>query len=354
MTRHGATPTIAGVKLDAGLDPGDFEAIPATVRALEAAGYAGVSSFETNHDPFLPLAIAAEHSERIELMTGIAVVFPRNPLHLAYVANDLQALSTGRFILGMGSQVKAHIERRFGVPWSRPAARMRELVLAIRAIWRSFNDGEKLSFEGEFYRHTLMTPFFNPGPNPYGPPRVFIAAVGPVMAEVAGEVADGLLVHAFSTPAYIRQTMLPAVERGLRKAGRDRSTFEISCPVFVVTGDTDQEFSKMEDAIRSQVAFYGSTPQYRRVLDTHGWGDLQEDLNRLTREGRWGDLGSLVDEEVLDAFAVRAAPDELARGILERYEGIADRISLSARSGAIRRVEPDLISTFATASGPAR
>jgi probable F420-dependent oxidoreductase len=213
------------MKVDSGVMAATFEEVGARARELEAVGYDGLLTAETAHDPFLPIAIAAGHTERIELGTGIAVAFARTPMVTAYVANDLQRASNGRFILGLGSQIKPHIEKRFSMPWSRPAARMREYVLALRAIWASWNEGERLDFRGDFYRHSLMTPFFSPPPNPHGAPKVFLAAVGEKMTEVAGEVADGIIVHGFTTERYVREVTLPAIERGLAKAGRDRADF---------------------------------------------------------------------------------------------------------------------------------
>ena len=289
----------------------------------------GLWSAEGGHDPFFPLLLAAQATERIELGTGIAVAFARNPMTTAYTANDLQLASEGRFILGLGSQIKAHIERRFSMEWSHPAPRMREFILAMRAIWESWNTGSKLAFEGRFYRHTLMTPFFAPQPNPHGAPKVFLAAVGEHMTEVAGEVCDGLLVHPFTTERYLREVTLPAVERGLAKAGRSRDDFELSYSAFVISG-TDEEAAKSADLVRRQVSFYGSTPAYRGVLETHGWGDLQEDLNVMSKRGQWREMGELINDDIVDAFAVVGAPEELAPKFKERYGGLVDRISFYA------------------------
>src|SRR5437588_3024272 len=276
----------------------DLQTAGASARETVEAGYDGAWSAETGHDPFLPLLLAAEHTERLELGTGIAVAFARNPMNLASLANDLQGFSKGRFLLGLGSQIKAHIEKRFSAPWSHPAARMRELILAMRAIWDSWNNGTKLEFRGEFYTHTLMTPFFNPGPNPFGPPKVFLAAVGEKMTEVAGEVADGIIIHGFTTERYVKEVTLPAVERGLETAGRDRSTFQISGPLFVVTGTNEEELADAERGVKQQIAFYGSTPAYRSVLELHGWGDLQTELNSLSKRGEWVQMGELIDDDI--------------------------------------------------------
>lgn len=316
------------MKIDAAMMAVDLAAVPSEARAIEGLGYDGLFTFEGQHDPFFPLAIAAEHTSRVELATAIAIAFPRSPMHLAQVGHDLQVFSKGRFVLGLGSQVRTHIEKRFSAPWDRPVARMRELIHAVRAIWRCWNENEKLDFRGEFYRHTLMTPFFNPGASPYGPPRVFLAGVGRPMTAVAGEVADGLFVHPLNSPEFIRGTTLPALERGFARAGRTREHFAIACQALVITGFTEDEVRQCEQTTRMQLAFYGSTPQYRCVLETHGWGELQGELNRLSKEGRWVEMGALISDEMLDAFAVRAAPTEVPARLGARYAGLVDRLSL--------------------------
>jgi probable F420-dependent oxidoreductase len=318
------------MKIDATVLTGALESIGPKARELEAIGYDGFYTAETQHDPFLPLVLAAEHTERIELGTAIAVAFPRSPMHLANIGHDLQQYSKGRFILGLGSQIKAHIEKRFSAQFSQPAARMRELILATRAIWRTWEEDEPLRFEGEFFRHTLMTPFFNPGPTGYGPPRIFLAAVGEKMTEVVGEVCDGMFVHGFSTEKYIRETTLPALERGLAKSGRSRSDIELAFPTFVVTGETDEEWQKAEAAVREQIAFYGSTPAYRPVLEAHGWGEVQDELNRLSKQGAWKEMGKVITDDILDAFAVRGSTSEIPRLLLDRYGELVDRIAFYA------------------------
>ncbi len=310
-----------------GFDP---SGVVEAARTAEQVGYDGIWSAETSHDPFLPLVLAAEHTERLELGTGIAVAFARNPMTLAVLANDLQTLSEGRFLLGLGSQIKPHIEKRFSMPWSHPAARMRELVLAIRAIWASWADGSRLAFRGQFYRHTLMTPMFDPGPNPFGNPRIFVAAVGERMTEVAGEVADGMLAHGFTTERYLREVTVPALERGLAASGRKRSDVEISYPGMVVTGADEAGVAAATRAVKTQLAFYGSTPAYRPVLELHGWGDLQSDLNTLSKRGAWEEMADLIDDEVLDAFAVVADLDDVAAIVLERFGGMVDRFNFYA------------------------
>jgi probable F420-dependent oxidoreductase len=249
---------------------------------------------------------------------------------MAAIANDLQLYTKGRFILGLGSQIKPHIEKRFSMPWSHPAARMREFILAMRAIWASWHDGDKLDFRGEFYRHTLMTPFFNPGSNRYASPKVFLAAVGERMTEVAGEVADGILLHGFTTERYVREVTLPALERGWARAGKERSEFELSGPMFVVTGTNEEEYESARRGTKQQIAFYGSTPAYRGVLELHGWGDLQGELNRLSKQGDWVQMGELVDDEMLATFAVTGEPEEIPAKLLGRYGDIVDRVSFYA------------------------
>jgi probable F420-dependent oxidoreductase len=306
------------------------EDMPAAARELEDLGYDGVFTAETSHDPFLPITLAALETERIELGTGIAVAFARNPMTTATIGNDLQLYTKGRFILGLGSQIKPHIEKRFSMPWSHPADRMREFILAMRAIWASWCDGGKLDFRGEYYRHTLMTPFFNPGRNPYGNPKVFLAAVGERMTEVAGEAADGILLHGFTTEQYVREVTLPALERGWAKAGKQRDQFELSGPMFVVTGTNDEEYENARRGTKQQIAFYGSTPAYRGVLELHGWGDLQGELNRLSKQGDWVEMGELIDDQMLDTFAVTGEPEEIPGKLLARYGDIVDRISFYA------------------------
>src|SRR5436190_2076192 len=318
------------MKVDTGVMAPSLGDIGPRARELEEMGYDGLLTAETGHDAFLPLALAAEHTARIELATGIAVAFARTPMVLAYTANDLQQMSNGRFILGLGSQIEPHIEKRFSMPWSHPARRMREYVLALRAIWSAWNDQTPLKFEGEFYRHTLMTPFFAPPPNPFGAPKVFLAAVGEKMTEVAGEVADGIIIHGFTTERYVKEVTMPAVERGLLASGRDRSSFQVSGPLFVVTGTTDEEIAAAATGVKQQIAFYGSTPAYRGVLELHGWGDLQTELNGLSKQGKWVEMGELIDDEVLHTFAVVGEPESVPTEVLRRYGDVTDRISFYA------------------------
>ncbi len=317
------------MKVDGGLG-GDLAGAGQAAATQEAQGYDGLWTAETAHDPFFPLLLASQQTARVELGTGIAVAFARNPMNLAQIAWDLQAASGGRFILGLGSQIKPHITKRFSMPWSHPAPRMREMILAIRAIWAAWNDGTKLDFHGDFYTHTLMTPFFNPGPNPHGDAKIFLAGVGELMTEVAGEVCDGFLCHGFTTERYLREVTLPALERGAAKAGRSLADVEISGPAFVVTGTTEQEMAKSIEGTKQQIAFYGSTPAYRGVLELHGWGGMQDDLNKMSKEGKWKEMGQLITDEILHTFAVVAEPEKLAAGLQERYGGAVQRISFYA------------------------
>ena len=291
------------MKVDGGVG-WELDKVGAQAEELEALGYSGIMTAETSHDPFFPLLIAAQHTTKVDLLTSIAVAFARTPMILANIGHDLNAASKGRFVLGLGSQIRPHITKRFSMPWSHPADRMREFILAMRAIWANWHHGVPLEFVGKYYTHSLMTPFFTPTNTEYGAPRVFLAAVGPRMTEVAGEVADGVIIHAFSTEKYIRETTLPALERGFAKAGKSRADFEISYPAFVVTGNSEQEIAEATVATRRQIAFYGSTPAYRPVLESIGAGELQPELNTMSKQGRWEEMGELITDDILQAFAV--------------------------------------------------
>lgn len=315
-----------------GLSP-NIATIIANVKAQEAAGYDGLWTAETSHDPFLPLVLAAEHSEHLELGTSIAVAFARNPMLLANLGWDLQALSNGRFHLGLGTQIKPHITKRFSMEWSRPAARAREMIEAIRAIWTTWMTDEPLRFRGEFYTHTLMTPFFTPDRadlGDFGPPKIWLAGVGELMTRTAGEVADGFICHGFTTERYLREVTLPNLQEGRARAGKSMDDFLISGPFFVVTGHSDEEFARAETATRQQIAFYGSTPAYRRVLELHGWDDLHPRLHTLSKQGDWTGMGQLITDEVLEAFAVVARPEDVATEMNRRYGDVVDRLSFYA------------------------
>ena len=319
------------MKVDGGVG-WNLKTVGAQARELEAMGYSGSQTAETAHDPFLPLAFAALETSTVDLITGIAVAFSRTPMLLAHLGHDLNVAAEGRFVLGLGSQIRPHITKRFSMPWSSPAARMREFILAMRAIWANWHTGEPLQFTGKFYTHTLMTPFFAPTNNEHGAPRVFLAAVGPLMTEAAGEVADGIIVHAFTTEKYLRETTLPALERGFAKAraaGVDKSfaNFEVSYPCFVVTGRDEQEVEAAKVATARQIAFYGSTPAYKPVLDSIGAGELQQELNTMSKQGRWAEMGTLIDDGMIGEFAVIGAPERIAGEIKSRYGDIVDRTS---------------------------
>ncbi len=327
------------MKFDAAL-MGDFSEIGASARRLEALGFDGAWSFEGPHDAFLPLALAARETQRLELGTGIAVAFARNPMLCAQLANDLQLLSRGRFLLGLGSQIQPHIEKRYSMPWSKPAARMREFVQAIRAIRRAWETGEKLAFRGEFYTHTLMTPVFNPGPNPDGAAPIFVAGVGPAMVEVAGEVADGFLVHPLHTPEFLRAQTLPALERGLAKAGRARSDFAISAQTICVIGSSDEQIARGRQKAKGQISFYASTPAYKGVLEHHGYESLQPELNALSKQGKWLEMIGRIDDRLLDLIAVSGRPAEVGLALRERNASFADRTTPTLYN----ETEPDAVS----------
>lgn len=312
------------MRIDGGL-MGDLSESGRQAKRLEGLGYHGALTAETAHDPFFPLLLAAQETESIELMTSIAVAFSRTPMNLANIGHDLNSFSKGRFILGLGSQIRPHITKRFSMPWSKPAARMREFILAMRAIWHAWHEGAPLKFEGEFYTHSLMTPMFTPTDTQYGAPKVFLAAVGPLMTEVAGEVADGVIIHAFTTEKYLREVTLPAVERGLAKSGRSRADFQVVYPGFVVSGTTEEAFAQTKQAVCKQIAFYGSTPAYAPVLGIEGWGELQPELNRLSKQGQWDEMGTLITDEVLDKFAVVGEPDAAVDKFLSRFGDVVDR-----------------------------
>ncbi|MAE94595.1 MAG: LLM class F420-dependent oxidoreductase [Deltaproteobacteria bacterium] len=315
------------MKIDGGLMVGAGEAADAA-RQLEAQGFDGGWSFEGPHDPFFPLLLASQTTERLELGTAIAVAFARNPMTCANIGHDLQELTKGRFILGLGTQIRPHIEKRFSQPWSRPAARMREFVQAIRAIWRCWGEGERLEFRGEFYTHTIMIPAFNPGPNPYGTPRIFVAGVGPKIVEGLGEVADGFFVHPFHSAAFLEAETLPALQRGLDKGGRARKDFEISCQTITAIGANDEEIATARQKAKGQISFYGSTPAYKGVLAHHGYEDLQPELNRMSKEGKWLEMITRIDDDLFDTLAVSGTPAEAGRRLRKRNGGFADRSTL--------------------------
>jgi probable F420-dependent oxidoreductase len=315
------------VKLDVGMLTHDLRSIPDYARRVEALGFDCLWSSETQHDPFLPLAVAATATSRVKLGTAIAVAFPRSPMITAHTAWDLQQASGGRFILGLGSQVKGHNERRFSVKFDAPGPRLREVIQALRTIWDCWQHGTRLNFKGQFYRFDLMTPFFNPGP--IAEPRIpiYIAGVNTYMCRLAGQLCDGLHVHPFNSPAYLRQYVVPAVEEGLRAAGRSRTEFTYATQGFVIVGDTEDERGPQREAVRQQIAFYASTRTYEPVLAAHGWQDLGPHLHRKSVEGDWAGMARLVTDEMVDAYAVTGTWESIAARIRERYAGLLDRMA---------------------------
>ena len=318
------------MKLDAALGTeGDYlRGIDRTARVAEDLGFAALWTSETKHDAFLPLAIAANETHRIGLGTSVAIAFSRSPMETAQTAWDLQDLSDGRFVLGLGTQVKAHITRRFSMPWDRPAARLREYILALRAIWESFQTEEPLQFEGEFYRHTLMTPFFDPGPIDHPEISIYIAGVNTRLANLAGEICDGFHVHPFHSPEYVRRTVIPAIAEGARQANRDPEQVTLATSAFVITGENRERAMEQRESVRAQISFYASTPTYFTVLEAHGWEDVGERLSAMAREKKWRDMPAIITDEMLAAFAIEAAPDEIGPALRERYEGLIDRVAL--------------------------
>lgn len=311
------------LSLDAVLPPMPLHQVGEAARAAEAIGFAGLWTTETSHDPFLPCALIAEHTHRLQIGTGIAVAFARSPATLAYTAWDLAQASQGRFILGLGTQVRGHIVRRFGMPWPESVTgRLGEQIQAVRAFWRTWQDGEPLNFRGEHYKLTLMTPFFNPGPIPHPNIPIFMAGVNAGLARLAGEVADGFIVHPLHTPSYLKKVLIPAIRLGARRAGRAKKSIPLSVSAFVITSSEEREL------VRSQIAFYASTPTYRTVLAHHGWQETAAKLSHLATRGRWGEMTALIDDDMLAEFAVQASPADLGSALVERYTGSAARLTL--------------------------
>lgn len=310
------------MKVDVNVLFHDLHDVAPLVRAAEQVGFDALWTSETQHDPFLPLAVASQHTTRLQLGTAIAVAFARSPAVLAYIAWDLQRATRGRFILGLGTQVKAHIERRFGMKWDPPAPKLRETILAIRALWRAWQGDGTVNFRGEFYKITLMSPFFNPGPIEHPDIPIFIAGVNEHLCRLAGELCQGFHVHPFHTVEYIRQIVLPNIEAGAAKANRTRADVQLASTIFVATDDAERE------AVRAQIAFYASTPSYKSVLDVHGWGEINERLRRLAARQKWDEMPALVSDELLNAVAIVAPWDELPARIQQRYAGILDRVAL--------------------------
>lgn len=312
------------MKIDVQLDA-PLENSADRAHELMACGVAGLFTFEGKRDVFLPLALTAQ-SVRADLMTNVAIALPRSPLHLAHLAYDLQTLSRGRFRLGLGAQTRPHIEKRYGAQWSRPAARMRETVAAVRAILDAWEHGRPPDFQGRFTRHTFMPPMFDPGPNPYGTPEICMGALGPIMTRTAAEVADGLLVMPFNTARHFREHTLPAVREGLARSGRSRDDVAIYPQVIVAMGRTAEELERARHGTRSLLAFYGSTPAYRRVLDVHGWGGIQPELNALMKTGETAAMTGLITDGMAAELSVQGTPEQCADQIVERFGDHADRV----------------------------
>lgn len=327
------------MKVDATVVTGGLRAFADDAVTAEKGGYDAVWASETQHDPAVMITLAATRTERITLGTAISVAFARTPMTTAMTANDLHEITGGRYVLGLGTQIKPHVTKRFSMPWSRPADRMHEYIRAVRAIWEAWSTGDRLDFRGEFYTHTLMTPFFSPGPNPHGNPPIHLAGVGPRMTAVAGEVADGFMAHAFSTERYLHEVTLPALREGFARGGKDGTGFEFSATALIATGHTEEEFAASIADVRRQVAFYGSTPAYQPVLELHGWGDLARELNTLSKRAtrdpsQWEAMGEAVDDEVLHTIAIVAEPDEVGPALERRFGGVAQRIPLYAPTGS--------------------
>lgn len=325
----------------------DLRKVGPAAQAIEAAGYTGVSTQENKHDPFLSLAVAGAATQRIELHTSVAIAFVRSPMSCANIGWDLAASTGGRFTLGLGSQVRAHNERRFSVPWTAPAPRMREYVQAVRAIWAAWKGGGKLAYEGKHYRFTLMTPNFTPEPYDAPAPRIGLAAVGPHMLKVGAEEADSVKLHVFCTRKYLEESTLPIIAAGLAKAGRARENFEITGGGFVVTGKDDEAVSKLFDWVRYRVAFYGSTQAYWPVFEAHGLGDLGRKLNAMTRAGQWSEMAKEVSDDVVHLFAAVGRHDQIAKAIEARFGGLVDAVSASANSSKPSDLPPDLLQDLA-------
>ncbi len=315
------------MKFDASFGSAKLSQAAAVAQAAEALGIDGLWSMETAHNPFLPLALAAANTQRIELGTSIALAFPRSPMITAQLAWDLADLSGGRFILGMGTQVKAHITKRFSTTWDSPGPRLREYILSLRAIWDSFQNNTPLNFKGEFYKFSLLTPFFSPGRIEKPAVPIHIAGVNAYLCQLAGELCQGFHVHPFHTVRYVREAILPNIEKGLVKAGRKRQDIQLTSAAFVVTGETERDMENAKGAVKSQIAFYASTPSYEPVLAVHGWEGVGQTLNALARQGQWAEMADAVPDDMLHEFAVVAPYDQLAQRVCERYQGLLDRIA---------------------------
>ncbi|HXZ87163.1 MAG TPA: TIGR03617 family F420-dependent LLM class oxidoreductase [Candidatus Binataceae bacterium] len=315
------------MKLDTGIATRDLALVPAEARAAEEDGFDAIWSMEAGNDGFLPLALVAEHTSRIKMGPSVAIAFPRSPMTMAYTAWDLAALSKGRFVLGLGTQVKGHIERRYGVRWEPPVPKLREYILSLKAIFKCWAEGgKKLSFQGKYYNFSLMTPFFAPRPHNHSIP-IYIAGVNEHILRMAGELCDGLHAHPFTSAKYLREFLIPRVEQGLQKSGRSRKDFTIFTTAFVIVGRNDEEIERAKAGVRQQISFYASTRTYQVVLEMHGWGDVAPKLNELAAKGDWALMPKLITDEMLDVYAVTGTYDNIADRIKERYDGLLDRVA---------------------------
>ncbi len=328
------------MKVDYTFPPSWPQAAPPAATWARERGFDGFLTADTSHDPFLPIAAAAAAVTDMDYLTGIAVAFARSPMVTAMTAWDLSVQTGGRFLLGLGTQIKAHITRRFSMEWSSPGPRMREYIAAVRAVWNTWQTGDPLKFAGDFYQLTLMTPFFNPGPTEYGSVPVYIAGVGPYMAHLAGEVCDGYHVHPFHTITYLQEVTLPAMRAGAEAAGRSLDDVDLVSSVFVVTGRDEAEMAAMRQSVKQQIAFYASTPAYKGVLDTHGW-EVQEPLNALSKRGEWTAMADVITDEIVEEVAVVAPLDELGSAVKERYGGILGRMSYYMLGDAMHGLTDD-------------
>jgi probable F420-dependent oxidoreductase len=315
------------VKLDTGLLVASLTDVRAAARAAEAMGFDAIWTAETSHDPFFPLILAAEHTQRVKLGTSIAVAFPRSPMVLAQIAWDLQHLSRGRFILGLGTQVKGHNERRFGVRWEHPGPKLREMIQMIHAIWDCWQNGTKPSFVGRFYNFTLMTPFFNPGPIDWPKVPIYIAGVNEYMCRLAGELGDGFHAHPFHSIKYLNEVVVPNIRRGASKAGRRPRDCALSTTAFVITGANEDEVEAAKEHVRQQISFYASTRTYIGVLEAHGWGETCYRLNEKAAKGDWAGMASEITDEMLEVYAVAGTYEEIADKVKAKYDGILDRVA---------------------------
>ncbi|MBM4262062.1 MAG: TIGR03617 family F420-dependent LLM class oxidoreductase [Deltaproteobacteria bacterium] len=315
------------MKFDVSLLAHDLGQMPALARFADELGFDGIWTFETSHEPYLPLVLAAEHSKSLSIGTSIAVAFPRSPTITAQIAWDLAAYSRGRFILGLGTQVKGHNERRFGVKWERPVEKMRDYILALRAVWDCWQNRARLNYQGEFYKLTLMTPFFSPAPHDYSQIPIFIAGVNKRMCQLAGELCQGFHVHPLHTTRYLQEIILPNIEVGLAKNQRPRSSIELSSSIFVIPTDDPQQAVKCEADVRQQISFYASTPPYRPVFAVEGWGEVADQLKALAASGKWNEMPALIADEMLERFALRGAWAELPVLMQKKYTGLLDRVS---------------------------